>query len=66
MPRSISIRGGDGVPAKAGINYVVTTKYGSFNLRNISTSSETSGAKWTIDAPEKLSPSGDALELKFK
>ena len=65
-PKRIEIEGKNGQPSKEGINYVVNTKDGNFNLRNISTSSETSGAKWTIDVPKKLSPSGDAMELKFK
>ena len=65
-PKRIGIEGKNGMPAKEGINYVVKTKYGSFNLRNISTSSETSGARWTIDVPKKLSPLGDAVEQKFK
>jgi len=54
------------MPAKEGINYPVETKYGSFNLRNIAESSEKSGARWTIDVPRKLSPSGNKMEMKFR
>jgi hypothetical protein len=47
--------------------YIVKTHNGSFNLRDVSTSSEQSGARWTIDVPgaEVIGRRG-TFEIKFR
>jgi hypothetical protein len=55
------------VPSK-GIRYTVVTPNGNFTLRNFSTSSADTGAKWTIEVPKTVTGTGTrgTDEIKFR
>ena len=54
------------VNEQPGIVYSIVTPQGKFNLRDVSSSQDRSGAKWTIDIPGKMMGKDHNLEIKFK
>jgi filamentous hemagglutinin len=59
-PVSITTKG------QEGIRYTIKTHQGNFSLRDASSSSEQSGARWTIDVPKIVSGTAQNKEIKFR